>query len=172
MHKKPPHNPPGKRRRNDLSASKQVFVQRVIATNNVTQSYLDAGHVCSRATASVNGHRLLRKTKIAAAVQEGRRKLLEVALIDGKQAMIVLSAVAGFRPSDVFDLEGKMLPLHEWPERAQLAVTGWKDGEVRLGNKLQALLAIAEADGKFERKNAGARGLTLEQLIAGSRRRG
>jgi hypothetical protein len=163
--------PPSKTKRHTLSHREKVFVQLVARTGNVTQSYIDAGHDCTRASAATCGHRMLRNVEVREAVAEARKELLRLLEMDANEAMRRLSAVAGFDPADVFDLSsGNMLPLKDWPERARLAVTGWKDGEVKLGNKVEALRLIAEAGGRLKRKVELSGRVTLEDLISRSRR--
>lgn len=49
-----------------LNPKQQKFVERYLATGNATQSYIDAGYTCSRASAEAAAARLLGNIKVQA----------------------------------------------------------------------------------------------------------
>lgn len=157
---KPGKKPPGKKQQRDpsiLTPREALFVLKLLELDNVTQAYLDAGYRCTREAASASGGALLRKPRIAAAVDRARAKRLEVAQMSADEAMERLATVARADLRLMFDEKGKLLPVHQWPDALALALKGYElkdDGgiKVTLDSRLTALDLIATDHGRIVRK--------------------
>ena len=138
------------------------FVAEYLVDLNATQAYLRAHGTCRSAnTAAVEGHRLLRKPKIAAAVEAGKARQLEKAELSATRVLEELRRIGTFDPADLFDDDGHLLPIKQIPKEARAAIAGLevaqanlnrtdgkKDDEylhkIKLANKNHALEVLAK----------------------------
>lgn len=139
-----------------FTAAEEVFIQALIDHPNATRAYLLAHPGVKATTAAVEGSRLLRKPKIAEKVKTGRRERIERLKLDGDEAMARIATVGRQDIRLLFDHEGKMLPITEWPEELALTVKSIEEKrngtKVTFDSRLAALELIAAADGKLVRE--------------------
>lgn len=148
--------PPRKRRRETFSDPVKLFVEALIANPNITRAYMLAYPNCKPESASASGSRLFRNVKVREAVEEGRRRRLKELEVDADEAMLRISLIGRVDPRQLFDHEGKMLDVQEWPAEIALAVKGIEEKElgtkVTFDSRLAALELIAVAGGKMKGK--------------------
>jgi hypothetical protein len=148
--------PPRKPRREAFSHQVLVFIEALIASPNVTRAYLAAYPGCKPQSAAVSGQRLLRNAKVAEAVKEGRARRLRELGMDADEAMQRIAIIGKLDVRQLFDHEGKMLPVQDWPDEVALVVKGLEEKElgtkVSFDSRLAALELIAVAGGKLAAK--------------------
>jgi phage terminase small subunit len=110
-----------------LSPKQQRFVAEYLKDSNATQAAIRAGY--SRKTAGSQGHDLLKKPEIAAAV---KLKVEQVAM-EADEVLERLSDIASSDLGDIFDKDGNMLPLHEIPAQVRRAIASFETETNALG---------------------------------------
>lgn len=144
-----------KKKRTDLSEPESVFVAAMIERHNATRAYQLAYPNCKANTAATNGWRMLRNAKVRTAIAEGRRAKLEALEMKGTEALQRIALIARADVRQLFDEDGKLLPVHEWPDELALAVKSVKDKpwgkEISFDSRLSALEIVAEADGTLKK---------------------
>ncbi len=140
-----------------LTPREALFVLKVVELDNQTEAYLQARYRCSRRTARANAARLLVKASVQQALALARRERLEALEMTADEAMRGLSAVARADIRRLFGADGRLLPVHLWPEDIAVCVKSVKHKpwgiEVTLHDKLRALELIAIASGRLRTKH-------------------
>lgn len=139
---------------NALSASEAAFVAVYEATGNATRAYFESHPLCISANAAgVGGYHLLRKPKVAAhllAIRTARLKLWEMS---ADESVALIGAVARADIGELYDADGKLLPIGSWPDYMRLAVKSIRgDGTVVLHDGLRARELVAVMTGKLRNK--------------------
>jgi phage terminase small subunit len=129
---------------------------------NATQAAIRAGY--SEKTAYAQGARLLNNAEIAAAVDAAKDERSEKVKIDAEWVLERLAAEAEADIADIYDDEGALLPIKQWPkiwrqglvagvDVEELTVDGVKMGIVRK-IKVSDRIRRLELIGKHVRVNA------------------
>lgn len=146
--------PPGKPKRTGFSPPVKVFIAALIDNPNITRAYLKAYPNSGVPSAATGGGRLLRIAEVAKAVEDGRRKRLEAFEMDGDEAMRRIALIAKLDMRELYDHEGKVRPVQEWPAGAALAVKSIKEKEwgteITFDSRLGALQLVAQSFGKLK----------------------
>ena len=144
------------RRRRTLTAKQKLFVAEYLSNGqNATRAYQATHPGCKPTTAAENGSKLLRYANVAAFVAAELEKRFKRLGMTGDEAFALVSETARARLADCFDADGALLPLHQMPERAQIAIKALrrgKDGEltITLHDSLKARELLAQAAGKLK----------------------
>lgn len=156
---KPAKAPFGKRHPPDpdqLRPREALFVLQFVASGNATQSYLDAGYVCARASAEASCHRLLGRVRVQRAIASARERQLVHARMNGEQAMRRASIIADLDVRRLYDKDGRILPIQDWPEdiaRAVISIEEKTEGtKVTFERRLGAITLIAESAGEIKKR--------------------
>lgn len=96
-----------------LSPKHQRFVAEYLIDLNATQAAIRAGY--SERTAKQQGARLLTNADIAAAVDKAGEERTERTKIDADWILKRLAEEADADVGDLFDDEGNLKPMREWP---------------------------------------------------------
>lgn len=141
-----------------LTDLERRFALRYLADFNATESYMQAtGGTVTRATARANGHRLLAKPEIQRLICEQRDRLLDEAELTVKEVLLKLRQFLMHDVRDLFDQQGNLKPMDQWPKDAALSVIGIKDTqwgrEVKTVDKVAALDKAMRYHGLFEADN-------------------
>jgi phage terminase small subunit len=172
---KPRSKPPGRRRPTDpnqLTRVEALFVLKLLALDNVTEAYIQAGHPnCTRDSAAANGQRLLRKDRVKRAVEEHRARHLAEAEIDVSEAMLVLARTLRADIGLLYDERGYLKPIATWPVEVRTVVKSVEDrdhgrAKVVMYDKLAAAMRVAEHHGKLGRKVELDASESLYKLLA------
>ena len=118
---------------------------------NATRAYQVSMHpkVVTDASAAVLGWKLLRRVKVAEALEKRRDQQMKLLQIAGDEALALISIRARVDLADAYDERGRLLPFHLWPKALRLAARtrSDKDGNVEWafpdGLKASELMAIA-----------------------------
>lgn len=90
-----------------------LFIAEYLRTNNATKAAIAAGY--SEKTARQQGSRLLSNVDIRAEIQTERRAMVAAAKVDAQDVLSRLKNEVEADIADLFDDEGKLLPVWEWP---------------------------------------------------------
>ena len=108
-----------------LSRREELFVEAVVAGKSNRQAAIAAGYAPSGA-ASI-AHKLTQKNRVKVQIELRRRGVLAQMQDETLFALVrigkELDAVAHSDPKDLFDAEGKFLPVHEMPEPIRRAIS-------------------------------------------------
>lgn len=94
-------------------AKAEIFCREYIIHRNATKAAIAAGY--SEATAGARGSILLRNVKNQARIDELEKERLERLRLDADQILDEARKLATSDVTDLFDDEGKMKPMNEWP---------------------------------------------------------
>lgn len=93
-----------------LTDKQTRFVEEYVKSLNATQSAIRAGY--SEKTASEVGYQLLQKTSVSTAIEEAISKRAKKAGADADKTLLELSRVAYSDVRNLFDDEGRPIPVH------------------------------------------------------------
>jgi phage terminase small subunit len=136
---------------------------------NATAAYKAAYPGATLRSARELGHRLLTKvdikTFLATQLAEGWKALH----MDADEALYLVSCDARADIRELFDADGHLLPMQQWPDSIAVSVKAIHLGpfgtKIVLNDKLTARRIILEQTGKL--KNPLSRGRTLARILAG-----
>lgn len=94
----------------------------VLNGQNGTQAYLNAGYKCKIESAWVGAHRLLRDIKVRERVAQLQNEYHDKLTHTREQTIQEIDNLGHFDPIDMFDDDGKMLPLQMMPAIARKMV--------------------------------------------------
>ncbi len=149
--------PPGKTQECDKSAltpQEALFVLKVIAVDNLTEAYIQAGDRCTKAAASASAARLLTKARVRNAIDQARDKRILKADAGADEAMATIPRAVRLDPRLLLDKTGARLPMRDWPDEIALAVKSVDPdtGKVVFYDTLRAAELIAEAGGRIRKR--------------------
>jgi phage terminase small subunit len=141
-----------------LNDKQRRFVQEYLIDLNATQAAIRAGY--SADTAHSQGPRLLENAGVKAAIDEARAERARETQIDAAWVLKRLAAEADADVADLYDEDGRLLPVNKWPKIwRQGLVAGLKtqvseDGVAIIDVKLSDRIRRLELIGKHVRVNA------------------
>lgn len=98
----------------NLTAKQAQFVREYLIDLNATQAAIRAGY--SKKTAAAVGAENLRKPQIKSAIAEATQKRANETGIDAAWVLRRLAAEAEADIADLYDEQGNLKPVHEWPK--------------------------------------------------------
>lgn len=165
-----------------LTPKQAVFVGEYLIDGNATRAAMAAGF--GAAGAHVQGTRLLRNVKVAAAIAAGQARRAQKLEITAERVLGELAKLAFYDVGELFDEKGNILPVHRMDEMSRAAIAGMETETrdvpgggpsrcvirkvkladkglnlERLGRYLKLFTDRIEHDGR----------VTLEQLVCGER---
>jgi phage terminase small subunit len=118
---------------------REKFCQQYVLTQNATQSYLFAYSTARRpikaTSAATEGWNLLRKPEIQARMKELRIHGHEHLMVSFEETLQEIGGLAMFDPKDMFDDNGRVLPIHEMPIVARKMIHEFKQFETESTNE-------------------------------------
>lgn len=96
-----------------LTPKQERFVAEYLVDLNATQAAIRAGY--SEASAEQQGARLLSNAKVREVVDRARAERSEKTAINAQWVLERLAAEATADIADLYDSEGRILPVHQWP---------------------------------------------------------
>jgi phage terminase small subunit len=155
------------------------FVEEYLVDLNATQAAIRAGY--SKRTAGCIGFEMLRKPQVACKLGEAAKSRSKRTLINADEVLTALHGIATLDMSTLYGEDGRLLPIHRWPETAKRIVTSlevdeWqhRDGytkKVRLPDRIRALELLGRHLKLFTDVLEHTGGLTIQERIARGRRR-
>lgn len=155
---------------------RERFCLEYLKDLNATQAALRAGY--SARTAKVQGSRLLTYADVQARISEQMAKRADRLELKAEDVLRELLRLARVDIAGAFDSEGRLRPIHEIPEDVRRAVAGVdvveRDGtlttKVRFWDKTRALELLGKHLRLFIERVEHSGNVTLEELVAGSRK--
>lgn len=108
-----------------LTRLQERFVNEYVANPQVplAEVYRKAGFRASTPeVARANAGKLLRLHHVARAIQAANDEARERAQLDGEEELRLLRSFMLLDPACIYDSEGNVLPVREWPVEARLAL--------------------------------------------------
>jgi phage terminase small subunit len=159
-----------------LTAQQKKFKNNILSGMNGKAAYIAAGYKARGAAAEVNASKLLRITKVAAAIEEAQKKAAYKAEVTAERILREEMCLAFLNPHGLVDKNGKLLDLHKLPEDVARAIVGLEVTEVagilkykyKFSDKGRSLERISRHLGMYNDKlNLGFSAETLNAILAG-----
>ncbi len=167
----------------NLTPKQKLFVYEYLIDLNATQAAIRAGY--SAKTAVDIGCENLEKPEIAEAIQERMDKRAEKVGVSAETVLKKLLDLATVDLAKAYDINGRLLPIHDIPEEVRIAISGIKvfeefEGfgkdriqvgevrEIKFWDKLKALELLGKNLKLFTDKVELSGKVTLADLVAGS----
>lgn len=130
----------------ELTAKQARFVEEYLIDLNATQAAIRAGY--SKNTAEKIGSENLKKPEVAAAIRSAQSNRAQETRVDAAWVLTRLAAEASADINDIYDENGALLPVKEWPlVWRQGLVTGIETEEIVVeGVKLGIVRKIKQSD--------------------------
>lgn len=169
-----------------LNDQQRAFAHRYAIDGNGTLSYLEVYGVADDNTAAVNARRLLQKPEVAELVASLRQATLDKYKVTAERIVQEYARIAFLDLGELYDDEGKLLPVKKIPEDARRAVAGIECDEieenlgggikivvgytkkVKLSDKRAALFDLAKIHGMITDKQQHSVSESLEALLSRS----
>lgn len=136
----------------ELTPRQAAFVDEYLLDLNATQAAIRAGY--SEKTAGQTGHDLLKNPEIIAALSIAGTRRSERTAIDAAWMLKRLADEAEADVADLYDDEGKMLPVKDWPKiwrqglvagvKTQVSEDGVAIIDVKLSDRVRRLELIGK----------------------------
>lgn len=111
----------------------------VLNGNNATQAYMNAGYKCKISSAWVSAHNLLRTTKVIERIKELQVYYHSVLTSNREKIIQEIDGLSMFDPINMFDANGKLLPLHKMDAVTRKSVN---EIEIMLGDDNQLVAKV------------------------------
>lgn len=153
-----------------LTVKQEKFCLAYIETGNASEAYRTAYNAGRMKSETVNraAFDIMQNPNISARVAELRARASEKACISEARVLEEAARIGLFDPSDMFDVDGKLLPIHKISPKARAAIASIEveeirtDGEeitvrvkkVKLWDKNSAIEKLMKHMGMFEKDNS------------------
>lgn len=127
-----------------LTAKQQRFVVEYLVDLNATQAAIRAGYAAARAREQA--YQLMKRPEIKAAIERAMEERSKRLQVDADYVLQRLTEIDQLDLADIFDLDGKLLPVRQWPLiwRQMVKEVDMKTGKVKFHDKLRALELIGK----------------------------
>lgn len=162
-----------------LTPKQAIFVCEYLIDFNATRAAIAAGF--EAASAHVQGSRLLRNAKVAAAIADAQARLAQKYEITVERTTRKLAEIAYGDIRELYDEDGSLLPLHRMTEEARTMLAGLDvetsdgPGRVRtvthkpkMADRVRALELVGRYQKLFTDRVEHDGRVTLEQLVSGA----
>ncbi|MBA6090039.1 terminase small subunit [Pseudomonas monteilii] len=127
-----------------MTVKRHRFVAEYLVDLNATQAAIRAGY--AKKGAKDQAYQLMQLPEVAEAIEKAmgeRNKRLQV---DADYVLLRLTEIDQLDLADIFDLDGKLLPIRQWPLiwRQMVKEVDMKTGKVKFHDKLRALELIGK----------------------------
>lgn len=133
-----------------------LFVENYLGNGgNATKAAIDAG--VSPGSARVTACRWLKQLDIKTTLAERGKEVLAEAGLSSQRWAKEMESIAHFDPAEMYDEDGKVIPIHLLPEHVRRAIASVKGAgdtlEYKFHDKNVALANVGKHLGVFERDN-------------------
>ncbi|WP_136474538.1 terminase small subunit [Pseudomonas sp. DG56-2] len=127
-----------------LTAKQQRFVVEYLVDLNATQAAIRAGYAAARAREQA--YQLMKKSEIQESINKAMDERSKRLQVDADYVLQRLTEIDQLDLADIFDLDGKLLPVRQWPLiwRQMVKEVDMKTGKVKFHDKLRALELIGK----------------------------
>ncbi len=112
-----------KKKRAPFTHRQILFVHYFVIHRNATKAAILAKY--SKKTAGSMGCSLLKNPKMKAEIEKRLGKLQDRLELSAERVLLEMKRLAFYDPGDLYDKEGKLLPVNKLPEDTRRAVKGW-----------------------------------------------
>lgn len=138
-----------------LSDVDKLFVLTYLANGqNATDAYAQTHPNAKRTTCAAEGYKILRKPEIKRAIDAELKRRGARLRMTGEEALDRVSEIAAADISELYDNDGRLLPIKKWPAAHRRAVKSIRPGQfgrtIVFHDQLGALLTLAKADGTLK----------------------
>jgi len=161
-----------------MTPKEAIFYGEYIKDGNATRAAIAAGF--PEPSAHVAGTRLLKRPKIAAAIDAWRSRQCERMEITAERVLQELARLAIYDPGNLYDKDGNQIPVHKLDDVTRAAIAGVEDEttagpgwvttrkqKIKFADKGQNLERLGKYFKLFTDKHEHSGKVTLEQLITG-----
>ncbi len=143
-----------------LKGKKKVFCEEYVKDTNATQAAIRTGY--SKNTASSQGSRLLRDAKVKEYVNFLKKEAFKRNQCDVDELVSMLSQMSTWRVSDLYDKDGNIKKLTEWPEGAKLSlvtvptstdVESIEEKSVKFVDRKGVIIELMKYNGAYRKDN-------------------
>jgi phage terminase small subunit len=119
---------------------------------NATQAYKKAHPDAVLTTCATEGWRTLRIPKVAAFLRTKSEIAWKELQMGGEEALARTALAVTFDVRTLFDDQGRLLPVSQWPDEAGVLIESidMENGKLKLPSRLAALRVILEQSGKLK----------------------
>lgn len=148
-----------------LTPKQRAFVEQYLIDLNATAAYKRAGFKSKGHSAEANAAKLLKNSRVAAAIEVAMKARSERTLIGADNVLRELARIAFFDIGNALTPEGALKPLDQMDEDTRRAIAGFEvaslfeEGEhtgfvkkVKIADKLRALELLGKHLGLFEER--------------------
>ena len=154
-----------------LTHGEELFALEYLANMGNGAGAYRASHPNCRSdnAAAAAASRLLRKVKVQNFLEREQAPRWKRLRMDADEALALVSCDAGADIRELFDADGHLLPMQQWPDSIAVSVKAIHPGpfgtKIVLNDKLAARRIILEQTGKL--KHPLSSGRTLARILAG-----
>lgn len=106
---------------------------------NATKAYMGAYLQCTKASvAKAAASRLLTNVNVRNRIEKFQAKTLDKYELTAERVNKERACLAYFNPKDLFDSDGNMIPIHEWPDEVAAAIESIQVEQRREGHGEEA----------------------------------
>jgi phage terminase small subunit len=166
-----------------LSPKQNAFVAAYLVSLNASQAAVEAGY--SPRTAEKIGSENLRKPEVKRAIDEALKRRAERVEVKADDVLRELVRIFSADISKAYDINGKLMKLHEIPEDVRRCIVGVKSKElfegfgedreyvgdlveVKFADKVRGIELAMKHLGLLVEKHEHSGHVTLEQLLLAS----
>ena len=166
-----------------LTTKQELFAQLYVKLNDASKAYRQVYNCAKSKDTTIwrNAKELVDNAKVAARIAEIQGKLVEELDISPRRTIEELARIAFADLRQLFDADGNILSLDQWPDNLVPAIQSvkvrqGKNGvvitEVKFWSKIAALDALAKHLGLFEKDNRqkGEAAMSVAEAIAAAQR--
>jgi hypothetical protein len=155
-----------------LTEKQKQFAYIYAGRPNAAAAYREAFPGCTEDTCATNGPRLLKDPAVVELVTALRAPILEQYDATAARTIEELSYAALLDPGELYDAEGKLLPVHQMPTHVRRAIASIEYGKfglkIKLVSKEAAVGLLMRYHGLLKDKTEHSLSESLEALLARS----
>lgn len=164
---------------NSLTSKQEAFAVAVARGEKQSDAYRDVYQPKNMTPKTIYeaASRLAKNSKVAARISQLSGPALEAAAVTVERTVKEAACISYSDPGELFDAEGKMIPIHKLPRHVRAAIASWefdKDtghiSKIKLWDKNSGIERLFKHLGLFERDN-GQKGdsIKVQVLLVGPR---
>lgn len=127
-----------------MTVKRHRFVAEYLKDLNATQAAIRAGY--AKKGAKDQAYQLMQQPEVAEAIEKAMGERSKRLQVDADYVLHRLTEIDQLDLADIFDLDGKLMPIRQWPLiwRQMVKEVDMKTGKVKFHDKLRALELIGK----------------------------
>ena len=107
----------------ELTIMQEKFVAEYLISGNATRAAIAAGYSSAAKSAALQGHQLLKRPKVKAALAEKANRMLEKLDVSAERVLQEVARIAYFDPGNLFNADGSLKDLQDLDEDTRAVIT-------------------------------------------------